>query len=70
MARTALYEGAQILLTRTVRFSSLKRSALEAVRRWRMWRAKVAGAQKLAVILHRIWVDGTTFRWGQEGVAA
>jgi transposase len=24
---------------------------------------KVAVARKLAVILHRMWIDGTTFRW-------
>jgi hypothetical protein len=35
-----------------------------------MRRAKVALARKLAVILHRIWMDGTTFRWGREGAAA
>jgi transposase len=35
-----------------------------------MRRAKVALARKLAIILHRIWVDGTTFRWGREAAAA
>jgi hypothetical protein len=25
--------------------------------------AKVALARKIAVILHRMWVDGTTYRW-------
>jgi transposase len=70
MVRTALYEGAHILLTRAVRFSALKRWALEVARRRGMKRAKVALARKLAVILHRMWVDGTTFRWGRESVAA
>ena len=68
--RTALYEGAHILLTRAVRFSSLKRWALEVAKRRGMRRAKVALARKLAVILHRMWIDGTTFRWGREGAAA
>jgi hypothetical protein len=35
-----------------------------------MKRAKVALARKLAVVLHRMWVDGTTFRWGREIAAA
>src|SRR5215203_365235 len=70
MVRTALYEAAHILLTRAVRFSALKRWALEVAKRRGMKRAKVALARKLAVILHRIWVDGTTFRWGREAVAA
>jgi transposase len=70
MVRTALYEGAHIMLTRAVRFSALKRWAMEVAKRRGMKRAKVALARKLAVILHRIWVDGTTFRWGREVVAA
>ena len=70
MVRTALYEGAHIMLTRAVRFSALKRWAMEVAKRRGMKRAKVALACKLAVILHRIWVDGTVFRWGREVVAA
>ena len=66
MVRTALYEAAHILLTRAVRFSALKRWALEVAKRRGMKRAKVALARKLAVVLHRMWVDGTTFRWGRE----
>src|SRR5215208_2907569 len=70
MVRTALYEGAHIMLTRAVRFSALKRWALEVAKRRGMRRAKVALARKLAVILHRMWIDGTTFRWGRECAAA
>jgi transposase len=70
MVRTALYEGAHILLTRAVRFSALKRWALEVAKRRGLRRAKVALARKLAVILHRMWMDGTTFRWGREEAAA
>jgi transposase len=70
MVRTALYEGAHIMLTRAVRFSALKRWAVEVAKRRGMKRAKVALARKLAVILHRIWVDGTVFRWSREAVAA
>jgi transposase len=70
MVRTALYEGAPIPLTRAVRFSALKRWALEVAKRRGMKRAKVALARKLAVILHRMWIDGTTFRWSRPMVAA
>ena len=70
MVRTALYEGAHILLTRAVRFSALKRWALDVAKRRGMKRAKVALARKLAVILHRMWIDGTTFRWSQQIAAA
>jgi len=61
--RTALYEAANVMLTRTTRFSSLKRWALEVAKRRGLKRARIALARKLAVVLHRIWVDGTTFRW-------
>ncbi|MDB5407984.1 MAG: transposase family protein, partial [Rhodospirillales bacterium] len=27
-------------------------------------KAKVAVARKIAIILHRIWTDGTSFEWG------
>lgn len=54
MVRTALYEAAHILLTRAVRFSSLKHWAMDVAKRRGMKRAKVALARKLAVILHRM----------------
>jgi transposase len=58
-----------------VRFSALKRWALDvanldAAKRRGMRRAKVALARKLAVVLHRMWVDATTFRWGRKEAAA
>jgi transposase len=70
MVRTALFEAAHILLTRTSRFSSLKRWAMEVARRRGMKRAKVALARKLGTVLHRMWVDGTEFRWNKEAQPA
>jgi transposase len=49
MVRMALYEGAHIMLTRAVRFSTLKRWAMAVAKRRGMKRAKVALARKLAV---------------------
>jgi transposase len=66
MVRTVLYEAANVLLSRTTRFSTLKRWALDVARRRGVKRAKVALARKLATVLHRIWVDGSEFRWGKE----
>jgi transposase len=70
LVRTALYEAAHIMLTRTVRFSRLKRWALAVARRRGMKRAKVALARKLAAVLLRLWTDGSAFRFGQEATAA
>ena len=36
----------------------------------RMKKAIVALARRLAVIMHRIWVDGTEFRWTREQATA
>ena len=69
MVRTALYEAANVLLSRVTRFSSLKRWGLEVAKRRGMKRAKVAVARKLAVILHRMWIDGSTFRWTKTEAA-
>lgn len=69
MVRTALFEAAHIMLTRATRFSSLKRWALEVAKRRGMKRAKVALARKLGVILHRMWIDTTDFRWSANPVA-
>src|SRR3954452_7016937 len=70
MVRTALYEAANVLLSRTTRFSTLKRWAMEVARRRGAKRAKVALARKLTTVLHRMWVDGSTFRWSKEAPAA
>jgi transposase len=70
LVRTALYEAANAMLQTTTRFSSLKRWALDVAKRRGLKRAKVALARKLATVLHRMWVDGTTFRWGKEAVMA
>jgi len=66
MIRTVLYEAANMLLSRMTRFSTLKRWALDVARCHGVKRAKVALARKLATVLHRMWVDGSEFRWGKE----
>ena len=61
--RTALYEAANVLLSRVTRFSALKRWGMDVAKRRGTKRAKVALARKIGVILHRMWVDMTSFRW-------
>jgi transposase len=70
VVRTHLYEAANVLLTRIDRFSALKAWGLKIAKRSGFKKAKVAVARKLAVILHRIWRDGTEFRWGKEAPLA
>src|SRR5215213_9167093 len=68
--RTALFEAAHVMLLRVRRFSALKAWALRVARARGLKRAKVALARKLAVVLHRLWVDGTEFRWSREAAAS
>ena len=70
MVRAALYEAANVMLTRAGKFSTLKRWGLEVAKRRGMRRAKVAVARKLSTVLHRLWVDGSEFRFGKEVAAA
>lgn len=69
MVRTALYEAASVMLTRTVRMSPLKSWAMGVAKRRGAKKARVALARKLGVVLHRMWVDGTSFRWASETAA-
>ena len=70
LARTALYEAAHSLLMRSRKWSGLRTWGMQVAGRRGMARARVAAARKLAVILHRIWRDGTEFRFGEEPAAA
>ena len=63
LARHFLYEAANSLIGRVKRFSAPKAWACRLVGKLGAKKARVALARKLAVILHRIWVDGSEFRW-------
>lgn len=65
LVRTNLYEAANVLLTRVKRWSALKAWGIRIARKAGVQKAKVAVARKLAVILHRMWVDGSDFQWGK-----
>jgi transposase len=68
--RTALYEAANIILTRPVKGSGLKSWAARLAARAGMRKAKVALARKLAVVLHRMLADGTPFMAERAAMAA
>ena len=59
--RTALFQAAHIMLTKPVKGSALKSWALRLAKRVGMKKAKVALARKLAVVMHRMLVDGKPF---------
>jgi transposase len=69
MLRTMLDEAAQSMLVHSQKWSWLKAWAMRVAQRRGLRRAIVALARRLAVILHRMWVDGTDFRWSNAATA-
>jgi len=69
MLRSYLYEAANVLLTRVAKWSALKAWGIRLAKRSGLRKAKVAVARKLAVILHRMWIDGTDFKWSSKETA-
>ncbi len=68
--RATLYAAANALLMRTMAGSQIKSWGMRLMRTKGRRRAVVAVARKLAVLLHRMWTDGTEFRSEKvEGVA-
>ena len=68
--RALLFEAANVLITRVNRFSPLKAWAVRLAARKGFKKAAVATARKIAVIMLRLWRDGTTFAWSQEEMPA
>jgi transposase len=61
MLRMYLFEAADVLLSRVPKWSRLKAWGAKLAERNGLRKTKVAVARKLAVILHRMWIDGTEF---------
>ena len=70
MMRALLYEAAQVMLSRVKKWSWLKAWAMNIAKRRGRQKAIVALARRLAVIMHRMWSDGTQFRWTRENTPA
>jgi transposase len=63
LMRGYLFEAATVIFSRVRKWSSLKAWGVRLAKRIGAKKAKVAIARKLAVILHRMWIDQTDFRW-------
>ena len=70
MVRTALFRSGAHHADACDPVLSLKHWALNVAKRRGMKRAKVALARKLGVVLHRMWVDATDFRWSKTAAMA
>jgi len=67
--RVALFEAAHVMMVRSAKWSVLKAWAMKIAKRRGLKRAKVALARKLAVVLHRMWIDQTDFRFSAAAPA-
>jgi len=67
--RATLYAAANAMLMRSIAWSSLKAWGVRLMKTKGRRRAIVAVARKIAVVLHRMWVDGSDFRRGSEAAA-
>jgi transposase len=63
MVRQALWDAAGSMLRRCRRHSAILAWGLRLVKRGGLQKATVAVSRKLATIMHRMWLDGTEFRW-------
>lgn len=61
MVRWLLYEAANSVLTRCKSQNWLRDWALNVARRRGMRKARVALARRLAVVMHRMWINHTPF---------
>ena len=70
LMRCYLFEAAGVLLTRVPKWSPLKAWGMRLAKRNGLKKAKVAVARKLAIVLHRMGLDGTQFNWQTKEAAA
>lgn len=62
LMRHALYEAATSMLVHATKPSALRSWALAVAKRRGLQKARVALARRLAVVLHRMWRDGSVFQ--------
>ena len=67
--RTLLFEASVTMLTRSSKWSRLKSWGVRLAQRNGFKAASTAVARKLAVVMHRMWVDETDFAYGEMPAA-
>ncbi|WP_244540416.1 hypothetical protein [Hyphomicrobium sp. CS1BSMeth3] len=64
--RTSLCEATASLLIRVQKWSELKVGELRIAKRLILMNVVVAVARKLAIILHRLWLEDRDLQWAAE----
>jgi transposase len=65
LMRYYLYEAATTFLLRSKHWSSLRVWGVRLAKRQGWKRARVAVARKLAIVMHRMWLSGESFRFSK-----
>ncbi len=68
--RTVLYEAASAMLVRSKQWCGIKAWGVRIAAKRGHKRAVVAVACKLAVVMHRMWIDGSAFPFAAEDASA
>ena len=63
-SRERLFTATHVMLTRSRQWTSLRAWGVRIAKRSSLKKAKIAVARKLAVVMHRMWRDGTPVHWG------
>ena len=66
MTRTHLVQAATVLLSRGNKWCALRAWGIKIAKRRGLFKARIAVARKLAIVLHRIWISGEVFRWSER----
>jgi transposase len=64
MTRSHLVQAATVILIKCKKWSNLRAWGMKIAKRRGFQKARIAVARKLAIILHRMWIHETDFRWG------
>jgi transposase len=70
LMRHALYEAANSHLRISKKWSVLRAWGIKLAKRVGVKKACVAVARKLAIVMHRMWVEGTDFRFSEVSAPA
>lgn len=67
--RSLLFEAAFVMLTRSKKWSRLKHWGIQIAKRSSVKTAAAAVARKLAIVMHRLWIDNTEFAYAAPEAA-
>ena len=66
MTRVHLVQAATVLLSASRKWSTLRAWGMKVAKRRGFNKARIAVARKLAIILHRMWINEQDFRWSNK----